>query len=112
MTEQSPSLETPAPEESLIIKLNRETSKINWHELQKFYASGAVIAVAPGMDLIDVAVQISADNKTAVSQWLADASISQVSEEQAQSWYEQEQMHWALVIAPWVLVQPIVEASE
>ncbi|MCR8923339.1 DUF2288 domain-containing protein [Dasania sp. GY-MA-18] len=101
-----------APEEDLRTKLNRETSKISWHELQKFYAKGAVIGVAAGMDLIEVGVQISADNKTLVQQWLADGSISQVNDQQAQAWYEQEQMLWAVVIMPWVLVQPVVEASE
>ena len=102
-TSISPQLE--APEEDLRSKINRETSKIGWHELQKFYAKGAVIVVAEGANLIDVAVKVSEDNKAAVESWLADGTISQANDEQAQRWYEADATHWAVVIAPWVLVQ-------
>ena len=50
-------------EEDPRIKFNRETSKIGWHELQKFYAKGMVVCVAEGLDLIDVAVGFFKDDK-------------------------------------------------
>ena len=34
----------------LIARLNSETAKIAWHELQKHYAHGNVLAVAEGGD--------------------------------------------------------------
>lgn len=95
------------PAEDLRAKLNRETSKIGWNELQKFYAKGAVIKVAKGVDLIEVAMQVSEDNKTAVEAWLADGSIAQVDDQQARIWYEQDATHWAVVVAPWVFVQRV-----
>lgn len=103
-------IDSQEPEENLRAKLNRETSKIGWEELQKFYAKGAVIKVANGIDLIEVAVQVSEDNKDAVQAWLADGSIAQVDDEQAKIWYEQDATHWAVVIAPWVFVQ-LVDGS-
>ncbi len=101
---------TLGPEESyteLKTKLNKETAKINWQELQRHYASGAVIAVASGVDLIEVGCQLSLDNKQAVEQWLTEGAIGKVDDQQAAQWFEQQVTLWAVVVAPWVLVQEI-----
>ncbi|MGK0440398.1 MAG: hypothetical protein ACJA0N_000187 [Pseudohongiellaceae bacterium] len=111
MSDSIPSINTDLPEEDLRIRLNRETSKIGWDELQKFYAKGMVIHVGQGVDLIDVAITVSEDNKEAVEQWMADGTLSQVTDEQALSWHEQDIIHWAVVIAPWVLVQQVKEET-
>jgi hypothetical protein len=88
-------------------KLVSETSKIKWGELQTFYASGAVIAVNKGNDLIHVAAQFSLDNKKAVSDWLEAGEVFKVEDKQAAQWQQQETILWAVVIAPWVLVQEV-----
>ena len=98
-------------EEDPRLKLNRETSKIGWNELQKFYAKGMVISVKEGMDLIDVAVGFLQDNKPAVEGWLTDGSIRRADDEQALQWHETDATVWAVVVAPWVLVQPVSEPS-
>ncbi len=95
----------PDSDDELKARFNRETSKISWQELQRHYASGAVVAVAEGMDLIEVACQFSRDNKQAVEGWLAAGKIYKVKDQQAKQWFEQNSTHWAVVVAPWVLVQ-------
>lgn len=92
-------------DQELKIKLNKETAKINWQELQRFYASGSVIAVSADMDLIEVASQFSVDNSSAVSSWLEAGSVYKVDDKQAGLWFEQETEFWAVVVAPWVLIQ-------
>ena len=94
-------------DEELKVRLNKETAKIDWHELQRFYASGSVIAVETGMDLIEVACQLSADNISQVEQWLNDGRLFKPTDQQAKKWFENESEHWVLVIAPWVLVQQL-----
>ena len=89
----------------LITRLNGETAKIEWHELQKHYASGSVIAVAARFDLIKVAIALHQDDTAQIKQWLAEDSIQQVTDSQAQQWYDQNTAVWALVIPPFVLVQ-------
>lgn len=84
-----------------------ETSKIRWHELQRFFASGVVIVAKPDLDVIDVAYQISKDNKAQMEKWLAEKKVSKVSDEQALKWYEENTTVWAVVVKPWVLVQEI-----
>ncbi len=91
--------------QDLLSKLNRETSKIRWSELQRFYASGAVINVHNSLDLLQVACQFSEDNKSAVEGWLQQGSVARVDDALAQRWWDQNAEVWAVVIAPWVLVQ-------
>ena len=86
-------------------KLNAETAQIAWQELQRFFAAGAVIAVDPGLDLVEVAWQMSRDNKTQFEQWIADGRVAAVSDAQALAWFEADAAVWAVTVKPWVLVQ-------
>ncbi|CAG0124945.1 hypothetical protein RHDC2_00791 [Rhodocyclaceae bacterium] len=95
----------PNHQEILRAKVNLETSRIAWKELQRFFASGAAISVSSELDLVEVALQISEDNKVQVEQWLVSGQIGKVSDEQAKAWYEADADVWAVVVSPYVLVQ-------
>lgn len=88
-------------------KINLETAQINWHELQRFFASGNAIAVDASLDLTHVAAQIVADNAAQIKAWMDAGLVDAVKDEQAQHWYEKNALVWAVVIKPWVLVQQI-----
>jgi hypothetical protein len=87
-------------------KVNLETSSIPWTELQRFFAAGLAIAVAEELDLVDVACQFSLDNKIQVEHWLNSGKIGPVSDQQASLWVSKHSSVWAVVVKPWVLVQP------
>jgi|TARA_B110000114_G_C15020536_1_gene368710 hypothetical protein len=91
--------------QALIARLNSETAKISWQELQKHYASGNVLGVAAGADLIQVAIALKEDNATQIQSWLIDKSVFEVADQQAMEWFENQTILWALVIPPFVLVQ-------
>ena len=96
----------PGDRESLLREeFHSQTARINWHDLQTYYAHGSVVSVAGDLDLVEVAVQLGMDNTTQFQQWIADQSIAPVSDEQALAWYEAKQELWAVVAPPWVLVQ-------
>ena len=97
--------------EELKAHFNRETSKIHWSELQRFYARGVVIAVEDGADLIDIAIAMHRDDKEAVATWLESGRIFKVEDEHARQWAEANAEHWAVVVAPWVLVQQHKDAQ-
>lgn len=86
-------------------KVNLETSLIPWKELQRFFASGAAIQISNDLDLVEVAYQISEDNKAIVQEWLAQGKINHVSDDQALIWYESDAEVWAVVVSPYVLIQ-------
>jgi hypothetical protein len=98
---------TKNQKEILRAKVNLETSTIAWKDLQRFFASGAAISVSADLDLVEVAFQISEDNKKQVAQWMADRKVAQVTDEQALAWYEADADVWAVVVSPYVLVQEI-----
>lgn len=90
-------------------KLNLETAQIPWRELQRYFASGNAIGVDASLDLIHVAVQIADNNATQIKSWMDAGLLDVVKDQQALIWYEQDAIVWAVVIKPWVLVQPIKE---
>lgn len=94
-------------QEAYRTKINQETSRIAWKDLQRFFASGATVLVAADMDLVEVAFQISEDNQQQVAQWLASGKIGKVTDEQALAWYEVDADVWAVVVSPYVLIQEI-----
>jgi hypothetical protein len=100
-------MQSPEDTNELIARLNGETAKIEWHQLQKHYATGSVVAVDKGFDLIKVAIALNQDDTEQVKQWLAEGKMSDMSNQQAQSWYDQNSLVWALVLPPFVLVQEV-----
>ncbi|MDP2432464.1 MAG: DUF2288 domain-containing protein [Pseudomonadota bacterium] len=92
-------------------KLNAETGRLAWKELERHFARGSVISVAPGMDLVEVALSIARDDKAAIAAWLADQRVKRADSEDALAWHERDAQFWAVVTAPWVLVQEIAESD-
>ncbi|MGR9071639.1 MAG: DUF2288 domain-containing protein [Gammaproteobacteria bacterium] len=92
-------------------KLNLETSRIAWGELQRFFAAGHAVYVSAELDLVDVAYQFSIDNSERVRNWLAEGKVSKVSDDLARQWLDADEQVWAVVVKPWILVQPETETG-
>lgn len=90
---------------TLRTKLNMETSRMAWKELLRYFAGGTVVAVSAELDLVDVAVCFTNDDKEAVAQWMNDKKIEKVSDAQALAWLDEDATLWSVVVRPWVLVQ-------
>ena len=97
----------PDPDKDLELhaKINSETARLPWAELQRHFAQGSVIFVSPDLDLIDVAVRMSHDDKTSIAAWLAAGKVGKVTDEQAQAWTEGVAQLWTSVVHPFILVQ-------
>ena len=93
------------PAEILRAKLNGETAKVAWAELQRHHARGVVVRVAGELDLIEVALAMAQDNGALVGKWMQAGQLGKVSDEQAQDWLTRDPALWSVVVAPWVLVQ-------
>ncbi|MEA1080479.1 DUF2288 domain-containing protein [Marinobacter qingdaonensis] len=91
--------------DELKAKLNLETSRIHWHDLQTYFARGQVVRVAPELDLLEVATELAADNKSRFEAWMTAGKVGEIPADLAQAWYDSNTELWAVVIAPWVLVQ-------
>lgn len=90
---------------TLYAKLLGETAAIGWQELQPVFARGALLRVAADCDLIEAALAVAEDDGAKVAQWMASGQLGKLAVEQAQDWLERDPDLWAVVVAPWVLVQ-------
>jgi hypothetical protein len=87
--------------------LNAQTGQLNWQELEPHFAKGVVITVSKDLDLIEVAAAVVEDNKDQVSAWMESKQIAHAVDKDAIEWGMRDPMFWAVVSAPWVLVQEI-----
>ncbi|UQS15476.1 DUF2288 domain-containing protein [Pseudomonas sp. HS6] len=90
---------------TLYAKLLGETASINWKELERFYAQGALLWVDADLDLIAVAEAVASDQGEKVAAWLAEDKVAKLSETRALDIFERDPQMWAVVVRPWILVQ-------
>ncbi|NHZ32555.1 DUF2288 domain-containing protein [Massilia rubra] len=96
----------PENDTELRAKINLETARLPWAELQRHFAQGTVVFVSAELDLVDVAVRISHDDKDSIAAWMGDGKLGKVSDAQAQAWTEADAVLWTSVVHPFILVQP------
>lgn len=86
-------------------KLNSETARIAWPELERHFARGVVVVVAPGLDLVEVAHAMARDDSAALAAWMQAGQVARAEAEQALDWHARQAVFWAVVVAPWVVIQ-------
>ena len=98
-------------DEETRVRILAETAKIAWKDLQRYFAQGIVVMVKPGLDLVDVAYELTRDNEEQVKHWMEAGKVQNVSDNQAREWLEANALMWAVVVKPWVLVQPVISKT-
>lgn len=98
-------------QELLYAKLNMETAQMPWRELQRYFASGRVIAVDDGLDMVRVAVMMASDDSEGISGLIGQGQVGKVTDKQALAWFEADASLWTVVVRPWILVQEKKQAA-
>lgn len=88
-------------------RINAETAKIAWIELQRFFAAGHAVSVSRELDLVEVAWHLSRDDVASFKRWTELGKVAPVSDAQAAEWFAANALMWCVVVRPWVLVQPV-----
>ncbi len=104
--EQTPPFEGAAYQERYQHFLG-ETAKIDWPSLQRYYARGQLILVNPDLDLVDIAVRIALDDTETISGYLERTLLQKPDDDMAKQWLVGGESFWAVVAAPWVLIQSV-----
>ncbi|MBX2849242.1 MAG: DUF2288 domain-containing protein [Acidiferrobacterales bacterium] len=94
-------------EPSIIEKLHSETARIRWHDLQPYFAKGSLLLVDDSLDLVTVAADFAQDRAQKLSRCLESKLIAPPDNDQARYWYANNNELWAVVVAPFVLVQKV-----
>ena len=87
------------------VKLNQETARIPWTDLQRFFAQGTLIWVSGDLDLVEMAQRFTRDDVQGVASEMERGALARVSDDQARAWLEAQSSLWAVVVKPWILVQ-------
>jgi hypothetical protein len=101
----------PENDTELRIKINLETARLPWSELERHFAQGTVVYVSEELDLVDVAVRISHDDKDSIAAWMGAGKVGKVTDLQASTWAAAEALLWTSVVNPFILVQPEKKTS-
>lgn len=100
------------PSDILRAKLNLETAQLPWSELERHFARGDVIKVALGTDLIDAALNVAENKTDTIQAWLAEGRIARAEIQDAEDWNTRKPAFWAVVVAPWVMIQEVSPAPD
>lgn len=88
-------------------RLNAETGRISFAELAPHFARGVVVRVAVELDLVEVAASVVEDRRDRVEAWMKAGDVAVATDDDARRWTVANPEFWAVVAAPWVLVQEI-----
>ncbi|KIP88904.1 MULTISPECIES: DUF2288 domain-containing protein [Pseudomonas] len=94
---------------TLYAKLLGETAPIRWQELQPFFARGSLLWVDSDEDLIAVAEAVAENRRDDVAAWLDSGRVALLNDVRAEDLLTRDPSLWAVVVAPWVLVQERAE---
>lgn len=88
-------------------KLEKYTGEVDWTYLEPHYKAGALLYVDPSLDLVEVGKALADDDSKSVTKWKKSGDLLQPSTPHAYYWEESEATFTALVVSPFVLIQPI-----
>ena len=85
--------------------LNAQTGRMAWAELARYFARGIVVRLEEGEDLLAVAEILIDDDAETVKRLYEEGRLRRALDEDARRWQEENTEFWAVVVAPWLLVQ-------
>jgi hypothetical protein len=93
-------------------KLEKYSGVVEWEILEPHYKSEALLWVDPSLDLTAVGEAIAKDEAEKVKGWKESGDLVTPSAPHAFHWEESEARFRALVVSPFVLIQPAEEEPD
>lgn len=92
-------------------KLEKYTGEVSWSYLKPHFEAGALLFVDPSLDLVEVGKAVGNDEVERVKQWRSSGDLLTPSQPHADFWEESKVTFKAVVVSPFVLVQPAEETG-
>lgn len=87
-------------------KLEKYTGTVNWRYLKPHYDNEALLYIDPTLSLTEVGEALANDDAEKVAAWKKTGDIVVPSKPHADYWEDSESTFQALVVSPFVLIQP------
>lgn len=97
--------------EELRQKILLETARLEWPELARYFARGLVVIAAADVDLVEAAACLAENDVEKLRAWTDSGLVRRALDADAKRWDAETQSFWAVVVAPWVLVQEMETAQ-
>lgn len=88
-------------------KLAKYTGEVDWAYLRPHHERGALLWIDPALEITEVGRAIAEDNASQVRQWRERGDLVKPSEPHATYWESSGARFLALVVSPFVLIQPL-----
>ena len=92
-------------------KLEKYTGTVDWDYLKSHFEQNALLYVDPSLQLAQVGNVIVADDKVQVESWLKTGDLLKPGAPHAEHWQSSQAKFTALVVSPFVLIQPLATRS-
>ena len=89
-------------------ELEKYMGEVGWEYLKPHFESGALLFVDACLDLKAVAEALVADDKEKVEAWMKSGDLLKPSQPHAGHWASGDENFRAVVVSPFVLMQPVV----
>lgn len=87
-------------------ELALSVDEAEWGWLRAHLERGGLILVDDTLNLVEAALKVASDDTAPIEEWIIAGKIGKPSESQIQSWNEETQKKFAmLIISPYVLIQ-------
>lgn len=94
-------------------QLSAAVGAVFFDDLRAHITRGAVIIVAPSLDLVGVGVAVATDDKASVARWIEQGLLRKPELSDIERWSRIRDDRWdSLVVAPFVLVKERVPPAE
>ena len=92
-------------------KLDKYTGEVDWDYIKPHFLSGALVYVDPSLSLTEVGKAFAEDAVEQVKAWRKSGDLVKPSQPHADYWESSKAKFTALVVSPFVLVQPVAESQ-
>ncbi len=90
-------------------KLEKYTGEVDWSYIKPHFLSGALVYVDPGLSLTEVGKAFAEDRVDLVTAWKKTGDLVTPSQPHADYWESSGARFTALVVSPFVLIQPVAQ---
>ena len=87
-------------------KFDKYSGLVDWNDLLPHFKSGVLLYVDPALAIAEVGAAVADDDKARVEGWLACGDLVRPGEPHADYWASSNAKFTALVVSPFVLIQP------
>ena len=82
--------------------------EVEWSCLRAHLKRGGLIVVAAGLDLLNVAISVAADDSSSIVHWISEGKLAKPSVAQILEWdADSSKLFTMLIASPYVLIQDL-----